>query len=75
VNLKVVFILNEASNEWKSATGIIDAEMVKKEIPDYRETVFYTCGSPAMVEAMEKLIESLGLPKTQLNREYFVGYT
>jgi len=74
-NLKVVFILNEASNEWKSATGIIDAEMVKKEIPDYRETVFYTCGSPAMVEAMEKLIESLGLPKTQLNREYFVGYT
>jgi ferredoxin-NADP reductase len=74
-NLKVVFILNEANSEWRGATGIIDAEMVKKEIPDYRETVFYTCGPPAMVEAMEKLIESLGLPKTQLNREYFVGYT
>jgi ferredoxin-NADP reductase len=74
-NLKVVFILNEANSEWRGATGIIDAAMVKKEIPDYRETVFYTCGPPAMVEAMEKLIESLGLPKTQLNREYFVGYT
>jgi ferredoxin-NADP reductase len=74
-NLKVVFILNEANSEWRGATGIIDAEMVKKEMPDYRETVFYTCGPPAMVEAMEKLIESLGLPKTQLNREYFVGYT
>lgn len=74
-NLKVVFILNEANSEWRGATGIIDAETVKKEIPDYRETVFYTCGPPAMVEAMEKLIESLDLPKTQLNREYFVGYT
>jgi ferredoxin-NADP reductase len=74
-NLKVVFILNEANSEWRGATGIIDAEMVKKEIPDYKETVFYTCGPPAMVEAMEKLIESLGLPKTQLNREYFAGYT
>jgi ferredoxin-NADP reductase len=74
-NLKVVFILNEANSEWSGATGIIDAEMVKKEIPDYKETVFYTCGPPAMVEAMEKLIESLGLPKTQLNREYFAGYT
>jgi ferredoxin-NADP reductase len=74
-NLKVVFILNEASNEWKSATGIIDAEMVKKEIPDYKETVFYTCGPPAMVETMGKLVEQLGLPKTQLNREYFAGYT
>jgi ferredoxin-NADP reductase len=73
-NLKVVFILNEANSEWRGATGIIDAEMVKKEIPDYKETVFYTCGPPAMVEAMEKLIESLYLPKTQLNREYFTGY-
>ena len=74
-NLKVVFILNEASSEWKGATGIIDAELVKKEIPDYKETVFYTCGPPAMVETMEKLVEKLGLPKTQLNREYFTGYT
>ena len=74
-NLKAVFILNEANSEWRGATGRIDAEMVKKEIPDYKETVFYTCGPPSMVEAMEKLIENLGLPKTQLNREYFTGYT
>ena len=74
MNLKVVFVLNEASSGWKGATGLITAEMTKKEIPDYKETVFYTCGPPAMVEIMEKLIEQLGLPKTQLNREYFAGY-
>jgi ferredoxin-NADP reductase len=74
-NLKVVFTLNEASSEWKGATGLITAEMIKKEIPDFKETVFYTCGPPAMVEIMEKLIEQLGLPKTQLKREYFAGYT
>jgi ferredoxin-NADP reductase len=74
-NLKVVFILSEATSGWKGATGFINAELVKKEIPDYKETVFYTCGPPAMVEAMEKLVESLDLPKTQLKREYFAGYT
>jgi ferredoxin-NADP reductase len=74
-NLKVVFTLNEAYSGWKGATGFITADMIKKEIPDYKETVFYTCGPPAMVEIMEKLIESLGLPETQLNREYFTGYT
>lgn len=74
-NLRVVFVLNEVSSEWKGVTGIINAEMVKNEIPDYRETVFYTCGPPAMVEAMEKLFENLSLPKTQLKREYFAGYT
>jgi ferredoxin-NADP reductase len=75
VNLKVVFTLNEPNIEWRGATGIITPEMVKKEIPDYKKTIFYTCGPPAMVEAMEKLIENLGLPKEQLNREYFTGYT
>jgi ferredoxin-NADP reductase len=74
-NLKVILLLNEPSSGWKGPTGFINPELIKKEIPDYEETVFYTCGPPAMVEAMEKLIEQLGLPKTQLNREYFAGYT
>ena len=74
-HMKVVFTLNEADSNWKGATGFITADMIKKEIPDYKETVFYTCGPPPMVEIMGKLIEQLGLPKTQLNREYFTGYT
>ena len=74
-NLKVVFTLNEANPTWKGAVGVITADMVKREIPDYKETTFYTCGPPAMVEVMEKLVESVGLPKTQLKREYFAGYT
>src|SRR3990170_7178927 len=74
-NLKIVFTVNEATGNWKGATGVINMDMVKKEIPDYRDTMFYTCGPPPMVEVMEKLVESLGLPKTQLKREYFSGYT
>lgn len=74
-NLKIVFTLNQATSEWKGATGLITAEMIKKEIPDYKETVFYTCGPPAMVEIMGKLVEQMGLPKTRLKREYFTGYT
>ena len=74
-NLKIVFTLNEAGSSWKGAIGVINTDMVKREIPDYKETIFYTCGPPAMVDVMEKLVESLGLPKTQLKREYFSGYT
>jgi ferredoxin-NADP reductase len=74
-HLKLVFTLNEADSEWKGATGFITADMIKKEIPDYKETVFYSCGPPAMVEIMGKLVQQLGLPETQLKREYFTGYT
>jgi ferredoxin-NADP reductase len=74
-NLKVVFTLNEADSNWKGSTGLITADMIKKEIPDYKETTFYTCGPPKMVEIMENVISQLGLPETQLRREYFTGYT
>jgi glycine betaine catabolism B len=73
-NLKLVFIVTEATPQWKGATGIINADIVKQQLPDYKEYMFYTCGPPPMVEAMEKLVVSLGLPKESLKREYFSGY-
>ena len=74
-HLKVVFTVNEPAADWHGAVGVINMDMVKREVSDYKETMFYTCGPPAMVEVMEKLVESLDLPKTQLKREYFAGYT
>lgn len=73
-NLKIVFMVNEASSQWKGATGVINAEMIKRELPDYKDNIFYVCGPPPMVKAMETLIESIGLPKNQLKLEYFTGY-
>lgn len=73
-NLNIIFMINEASSQWKGATGVINAEMIKNELPDYNDNLFYVCGPPPMVKAMETLIESIGLPKTQLKLEYFTGY-
>jgi ferredoxin-NADP reductase len=73
-NLKMVCIVNQPTSQWKGETGIITADMIKKALPDYKENVFYTCGPPPMVKVMEAIIESLGLPKTQMKQEYFTGY-
>ena len=73
-NLKLICIVNQPTEQWKGATGTINAEMIKQQLPDYKENMFYTCGPPPMVEAMEKLVENLGLPKEKLKREYFSGY-
>jgi glycine betaine catabolism B len=73
-SLKLISIINQPTEQWKGQTGTINAEMVKQELPDYKENMFYTCGPPPMVEAMEKLIVNLGLQKEKLKREYFSGY-
>jgi ferredoxin-NADP reductase len=73
-NLKLHFVVNQPAPDWKGAVGIITADMIQKELPDYKDNIFYCCGPPGMVAAMEKLIDSIGLPKAQLKLEYFTGY-
>jgi ferredoxin-NADP reductase len=73
-NLKLVFVISSPSPEWKGRTGNINADLIKQELPDYQENIFYTCGPPGMISAMEKLVENLGLPKEKLKKELFAGY-
>jgi ferredoxin-NADP reductase len=74
-NLKCVFTINEANGDWKGSIGFINGEMIKKEIPDYKERVFYLCGPPAMVKALKGIINQLGVLSNQIRVEYFTGYT
>jgi ferredoxin-NADP reductase len=73
-NMKVVFTLNETSPTWKGYIGRIDAEIIRKEIPEYEKTLFYTCGPPAMVDAIVKMLKELHVPTSQIRKEDFPGY-
>ncbi|MCP8305207.1 MAG: FAD-dependent oxidoreductase [archaeon] len=73
-NLKVVFTVSEASESWTGYTGRIDTDMIKKEVPDYKERVFYICGPPGMVKAMANLLEELDVSKENIRKEIFPGY-
>lgn len=73
-NMKVVFTLNDPSEDWTGYKGNIDLDMIRKEIPNYMERMFYTCGPPAMIRTMENLLKELNLPKKQIKKEIFPGY-
>ena len=74
-NLKLVFIVNQPSFQWKGETGVITAEIIRKYLPDYKNNMFYACGPPPMVVAIEKLFAGMGIQKEDLKLEYFTGYT
>ena len=74
-NLKCVFTIDEPNAGWKGLTGLINGEMIKKEIPDYKETVFYLCGPPGMVKALETISMGIEIAKEHVRVEYFTGYT
>ncbi|MFC1590317.1 ferredoxin--NADP reductase [Candidatus Omnitrophota bacterium] len=77
-NIKVMYTLTEpeeGKGSWRGKMGRIDEAMVKKEIPDFKDRVFYICGPAAMVEIMKAILRSrLGMPEEKVITENFTGY-
>lgn len=77
-SLKVVYLITEPGAETcddNVKPGCIDKGTIIKEVPDYRERLFYTCGPPAMVEAMKNIVtDGLGLGPERIKFENFAGY-
>ncbi len=66
--LRTVYVANDEK-------GFINEEMIQKEIPDFQERFFYVSGPEPMVQAFEKMLAKMKIPKKQIKRDYFPGYT
>ncbi|NQU94643.1 MAG: FAD-dependent oxidoreductase [Candidatus Omnitrophica bacterium] len=77
-NLRVVHTLTSPDIDkkiWKGRTGYITDAMIKEEIPDYKERIFYICGPPNMVGAMVSVLkDKLALGNDKIRIENFAGY-
>ena len=75
-NLKVVYTLTDCNEEVEDCrVGYIDPDMVRQEIPDYMDRVFFICGPPGMVDGMRSmLLNKLSVPQNNIIIEDFLGY-
>lgn len=76
-NLSLVLVLTDEPppEGLDCRAGRICPEMVREEIPDYRERTFYVCGPPGMVAGMVGMLkDDLALPPVQVISEDFKGY-
>lgn len=82
-NLKIIYtITDESSNadkedDWKGERGYINREMLTKYLTrnELDNSIFYICGPPGMLKAMQKLLEvDLHIPKQRIKIEEFTGY-
>jgi len=54
--------------------GTIDAALIKREIPDYAERIFYVSGPHAMVVSFEQQLRALGVPHSNIKVDFFPGF-
>jgi glycine betaine catabolism B len=73
-NQKIVVTLTHPGPGWMGHTGRIDRTFIEKEIPDWKERVFFTCGPSAMVDMTSSLLREMGALSNHIRTEYFPGF-
>jgi glycine betaine catabolism B len=77
IGLKTIYVLTRPENapkDWTGKTGRINEQMIREEIPDFKDRAFFLSGPNAMVQGYKQLLASLGIPKNQIITDYFPGF-
>jgi ferredoxin-NADP reductase/Na+-transporting NADH:ubiquinone oxidoreductase subunit NqrB len=67
IGLKTIYVNTDTD-------GRINAARVEREIPDYRERMFYISGTHAMVVTFKKTLHELGVPMAHIKTDFFPGF-
>jgi len=51
----------------------VDAAMIAKTVPDYRERTFYLSGPRSLVAGFEEVLGNIGIPKSRIKTDFFPG--
>jgi NAD(P)H-flavin reductase len=68
-----VHVLDQPPDSWTGESGRIDAAIVARHVPDRQlaRYQYFACGAPAMLDAIEQLLLSMGVPPARINTERF----
>ena len=73
---RVVYTLTDKTtpSSWTGERGYVDAAMIEREVPDYKERAFYISGPHLMVTAFHDTLRGMGIPRRNIRTDYFPGY-
>jgi ferredoxin-NADP reductase len=70
----VYFATGEKSPVPGVYTEQISQKIIAQEIPDYRDRTFYISGPHSMVDAFEKTLREMGVPRRKIKIDFFPGF-
>lgn len=73
-NFTFVPLMADADEQWPGERGYITHTLIKKYISDLAVPIYYVCGSPAMVTAIQALLVEMGIEESKIKVEDFPGY-
>lgn len=76
-NIKVDYTITkpeESNVSWSGHVGRIDEKYLSELTSTYHEPIFWLCGPPPLVSAIEEVLAKLDIPNERIHSEKFTGY-
>ena len=71
-NLHVIATMARAEGtSWMGPQGHVTKELLSQSVPDIQKRRVHLCGPPGMMQAMKKLLATVGVPSDQVKTEAF----
>ena len=74
-------IFDEIANKYKwplvhfvIEPQLINGEMIKEKVPDFKDRIFYISGPMVMVKIVEEILLKLNIGNSSIVKDYFQGY-
>ncbi len=76
LGIKTIYTITDLpyTGDWQGERGMIDEPMIRREVSDYKDRIFYLSGPNTMVVAFEETLQKMGIPKKQIKRDFFPGF-
>ena len=75
IGLRTVHVISDdPPDAHNHLTGFIDADVVRREVPDVAERVVYISGPQAMVSQLRERLAGSGIPRRQNRTDFFPGF-
>ncbi len=75
IGMRTVYAIAKDAPEHPNVhSGFIDAELIRREIPDYGERTFYISGPRSMVLRFHKVLKELGVIRSRIKVDFFPGF-
>ena len=71
--LEIINVISKETVAKPFETGYVNAEMIQRRTPDYKERTWYISGPPGMVAASVRELQILGIPHRHIKKDFFPG--
>ncbi len=76
LGIKTIYTITDKRKlppDWNARVGYISPQLIKDEVPDYMDCVFYISGPPAMVDSFKAALRQIHIKNSQIKTDFFAG--